>query len=225
MKPKRIQYYETYEETLLKAQRYINAVCSKMNQEEHYNDMQNIGREGLWMAHTRFNSDEGREFHPYAITYIKTYIMNYLTNNARTIRIPAQKQREEDFYENKTISTNTPISDEGSATIEDLIAGDKIDYWNGEEINDEPDWLQEARTRLLTQYISELNTKDQRILLMYYAQGKTTTQIGKELNITRQGASNQLGAAVQKLQSKFGLEKTKRDPSKRNWTKPKKETN
>ncbi len=211
MKTKRIQYYDTYETTLLKAQRYINAVCLRMGQEEHYEDMKQAGREGLWIAHTRFNPDEGKEFHPYAVAYIKGYVLKYLTTNARTIHIPAHIQKDKDFYENVIISASTPLKDEGSFTVGDLIPQEEDDI---EE--DDATHLIKARLR---DYLSELKPRHQQILLMYYADSKSITDIGEEIGISRQGVSHQLELAVQNLQKRFGVEVTKRDASQRYYKK------
>lgn len=54
-------------------------------------DLVNEGNIGLMMAVSKYNPDRGFKFITYAVFWIRKCILEYLTNNGRIIRIPANK--------------------------------------------------------------------------------------------------------------------------------------
>lgn len=208
MKPKRIQYLPTYEQTLLKSQRYINAICLRMGQDEFYSDMQQAGREGLWLSYIRFDPLGDLEFHPFAVAYIKSYIFKFLTNNARTIKIPYHQQNVKHKNHNPdaptstpTISTNQTLSEDSNVTIGDMLV-DEVD-------NDEIDDQEMTRRQLVMKYIGEMKPRYQRIIIARYVEDMSLNDIGSEIGITKEAVRQQIQKAMHQLQDKFGVPKTK----------------
>jgi RNA polymerase primary sigma factor len=67
-------------------------------------DLVNEGNIGLIMAVEKYNPDTGFKFISYAVFYIRKWIREYLTNNGRPIRLPANKINSISKFKKKQMS-------------------------------------------------------------------------------------------------------------------------
>jgi RNA polymerase sigma factor (sigma-70 family) len=205
-KPTRIVHHPTYEQTLRNCERYILVVAQRLHQDDHLPDLLNEGRLGLLEAWKKFDSSTGN-FHSYAASYIRYFMLNYLSFNSRTIRIPNHTLQKPDFYENVTISTSLTLGDESnSSTVGDLLEADEVEHWDGEHLNDGLDDSQDAQRRLLRHYLSELSDTYQRVILMRENDSMSFVEIGEALGMTKANASLSYKKGIIKLQQKFGVD-------------------
>jgi len=206
-KPTKIQRYDTYTETLRNSERYIMVVAQRLNQDEHIDDLINEGRVGLFEAWNRYNPSTGI-FHSFAISYIRGYMLKYLSNNARTIRIPLNAQRVSGFTENITISTDMSFGDDvNSSSIGDMLEADEVEYWNNEHFNIELDDAQDAHRRLLSDNLIKLDDRDRLIIKLRYTDEFTYQKIADEIGCTREYIRQRLQIIIKRLRKNFGVNK------------------
>lgn len=202
---KQIQKFDTYELTLKNSERYIQVVASRFNIDEHFDDMVQIGRIALYDAYNRFKIDSGHSFHSYAISFIRGRILTYINENVKVIRIPNHQLNTNSESHNPnnptsipTVSTSTPIGDEGTTTLGDTLSADEQDY----DVDDE----QALVSARLKQSLSKLKESHRKIISMRYTHELNVEQIAEKLNITKQAVSQQLKTAMKKLKSDFGVD-------------------
>ncbi len=109
---------------------------------EKLEDLINAGNEGLMIAAKRFDSSRGFKFISYAVWWIRQSIMLHLTENSKSIRLPANKITLINKIKNvsskleqtlQRMPTTEEISDEMLAnfdTIKEKITADEIDAIN-----------------------------------------------------------------------------------------------
>lgn len=102
--------------------RLIQYISTKMGQNDLdvIADLVQVGRIGLWEAYQRYDETKG-PFNYYATIWIKKYMKEHLSNNARTIRIPNYQINKADESLVKTVSINTYVGSENS-TLEELLS-------------------------------------------------------------------------------------------------------
>lgn len=71
--------------------RFVVSVAKKYQGVEKLSDLVNSGNEGLIKAAKRFDNSMGFKFISYGVWWVRQSIMQYLTENSRTIRIPSNK--------------------------------------------------------------------------------------------------------------------------------------
>lgn len=192
----------TIEKLISTYRRYIHKVSQSLTTDNYIQqELVSVANISLWNAYQRFDKSQG-EFHSYAISYIKGAMLNYLTDNTRTIKIPANKihqlNREGEASYISTLSMDKEYED-------DFNLGDTI----AEQVEDKSlDDSQELVRALLKQYLSQLKEQWQKILSMRYIEDMTMIDIGKELNISTEAVRQQHDNAIAKLQQLFQVEQT-----------------
>jgi RNA polymerase sigma factor (sigma-70 family) len=187
-------------EILLKQyKRYIIKIASTLTQDDYIKqELIQEGEISLYKAHINFNSTEG-EFHPYVITYLRGAMLNYLTTNIRTIKVPANivhhinRIEGEEFT--KILSLDKTIGDEDSSTLGEMVE----DHVEDNSLDD----TQELIRALLKQYLSQLKAQWQIIIKLRYIEDMTLTDIGKEIGISTEAVRQQHDRAIDKLQQLF----------------------
>lgn len=202
---KQIQKLDTFELTLKNAERYIQVVASRFNIDEHFDDMVQVGRVALFEAYNRFKIDSGHSFHGYAVSFIRGRILTYINENVKVIRIPNHQLNTNAPTHNPnnptnipTISTSTPIGDEGTTTLGDTLAADEQDN----DVDDE----QVLVTARLKKSLSLLKPAYQKLISMRYTDEMNLEQIADSLGMTRQAVSQQMIKAMKQLKSDFGVD-------------------
>lgn len=181
--------------------------------EDLLQDLKQEGSVGLWQAHERFDPSKGDNYHQWLIYGIKQMMLNYVTRNSRTVRIPSnvvfsKEEVDEDKmpYLTNRISIDLPISDDGSK-LSDLMADISVgedDIYNFEK--------ERIEKLLLT-----LKPKDIRILELYYYSGYSIYEIGQLLHCTPQNCNDRINRCIRYLQQAMGVEVRKVVKSKRNY--------
>ena len=183
---------KTPEQIIKEYSRYINTIANRMGQELFFDDMVQVGRLAAIQAYERLDESKiNDDEKSYITTCIKGSIMNFLTNNARTIHIPANKLVEHTI---PTISINIPLNDEGD-TLEDVIpSSDTYIY-------------PEQNNALKTLYfaLDKLKPEYREIIELYYDLGDnsnpmTLREIAAIKNQTHQNIADKLNKAIKKLQ-------------------------
>jgi len=186
---------KTHEQILKDYNRYIQTVASRFGQSQYLDDLIQIGRIAALQAYERLDETKIKnDEKSYVTTCIKGSMKNFLTDNARTIKIPAKQQSEVHI---PTISISTPIGDEGS-TLEDFIPSSE-DYT--------PTKPNEAlKTALMT-----LNEKERLVVELHLdlndeSQPMTLSAIGDQLGLSRERVRQIYDKAITKMQIELGVE-------------------
>lgn len=186
---------KTHEQILKDYNRYIQTVAMRMGQPQYTEDLIQIGRIAALQAHSRLDDNKIKnDEKSYITTCIKGSMKNFLTENARTIKIPAYKQGEVHI---STISISTPVGDEGS-TVEDFI------------VESEPSTPKEPNDAL-KKALMTLNEKERMVLEMHLdlndeSEPMTLSAIGDVIGVTRERARQLYQGAITKLQLQMGAE-------------------
>lgn len=114
----------TFEITLANYKRYIEAIANSFGQDKYKEDLKQEGSLGLLDAYNRYDETKG-PFNQYAMVYIRDNMRKFLSNNARTIRLPNNVLwTDEDLSYLSTISLQTTLGVNGGI-IEDVIPADE----------------------------------------------------------------------------------------------------
>lgn len=189
-----------YNQLLKQYTRYIEFMANTWSNgdQEMAKELEQAGRIELFEIMNKINEEKGNQT-AYVTTSIKYAMKEYLTNYSRTIRIPAHVQHnskwKQDTQHLSTISTNTPINEDGG-TIEDLIA-DKVE-------DNTPTDEQLIFKKRFKEAINQLKPQWQYILLNYhgYNDNEATMslkEIGDELGISKQAVHLQLTKAKEAI--------------------------
>lgn len=181
------------EEIIKEYDRYIRTVANNFNQSLYTEDLIQIGRIEAIDAHQRLI--EGKDSKSYITTCIKGAMKKYLTQNARTIRIPSNQVFKID---------SIPVYSLDIETNE-----------NGELLcNNIPSEVSEVQSenKGLRNALNALKPKWKLIVEMYFDlqdtnQPKTFKEIGEELGISRQAVCLQYKKAMKIIQSELQKEK------------------
>jgi RNA polymerase sigma factor (sigma-70 family) len=201
---KQIQKFETVEETIKNAERYILTVAARFGVDEHLQDLQQIGRLAVLESFQNHQDDKG-SFHGYTINLLRGRMLNYINENVKVIRIPQAQLNANHTNHNPnnpthvpTVNTSTSIGDESNTTIGDMLQDEVED-------NEQDDEAQAISARL-KQSLSALKQSHQEIITMRYTDELSLEQIGERLGITRQAVSLQLIKAMNQLKKDFGVD-------------------
>lgn len=189
---------ETYNQLLNKWTRYIEKIANSWSNKDDdlAKDLKQEGRIALLTLD--YKEDKGDE-ETYVKMMIRHSMKKYLTNNLRTIRIPAHIQHSTKYQGDanifSTISLNTTINDDGNV-LEDLIADKSED-------TSEDDTQINFKLRYKNA-IETLKPQWQYILLNYYGYNEneapmTLQELGDELGISKEAVRQQLDKAKEKV--------------------------
>jgi RNA polymerase sigma factor FliA len=150
-------------------------------------DFFQFGIEGLSEAVDRFDPDFGTKFETYAIQRIRGKIIDEL----RKVR---KNKSREDFIITE-IPIDTPIDDENSYSLSEILPGDSTipdkEYEKNETIE------------LLASAVRELPERERLIISLYYYEHLNYQDIGKLLNITVSRVSQVHSRVIKSLRSKL----------------------
>ncbi len=183
---------KTHDQILKEYNRYIQTVAMRMGQPQYTEDLIQIGRIATLQAYERLDPTKIKnDEKSYITTCIKGSMKNFLTDNARTIKIPAYKQSEVNI---PTISISTPVGDKGS-TIEDFIVSSD-------------DYIPLEPNKKLREALMQLKPKYKTIITLYFdlednSKPKTLREIADELGISFQAVNQQLKLAIIKLKKEM----------------------
>lgn len=188
------------EKLITKYRRYIIKLISTLTTDENIkDDLYQEATIALWSANENYDSTQG-EFHPYAIILMKTAMLKYITNNSRTIRVPANKvfsTLKEGTSLQPTLSLDYAINDE-ETTLNDIIG-------NEDEDNTLDDHQLAIRSDL-SKHLSQLKETHRNIIIARHIEGKTLEEIAKEMNITREAVRLQYERGMKQIRDMYGIE-------------------
>lgn len=192
-------------EIIKQYERYITRVATTLTHDDEIKkDLEQEGRLAVWYASQNHKPELG-EFHSYCISIIRGKMLNWLTDNARTVRLPAHQVNQShtshnpnSITESKSISINTPIND--FQTLGDTIADESIEYT-------------ETTLQSITEALNTLKPKWQTIIKMR-GEGKQMSEIGEALGLSKQAVSEQYRKAIIKIQKFYGVEITNQKSNK-----------
>lgn len=181
---------KTYEQLQREYKRYIQYVAKSLGNNKFIDDLVQSGYLGLFDAYTRYEESQGT-FHSYAISYIRGYMLSFLTKYARTIHIPANFVGNEEIDNLWTISLDNPLGDETNSTVGDLIA--------------EPIEEDAFDTSALKSLLLCLKPNEVELIKMYYGiehpeeKAMTMDEIAKQFGCTRQNIQLKIKAIMRKM--------------------------
>lgn len=189
--------------------RYITKLADRYSKnEDESKDLYQEGQIALHIAKEKYDPTKGDNLHSFALVYIRSAMFDFLTHNARTIRIPAHQQNENNSKFNEkyptnipTVSTSTPLGDESNETIGDMLAADEVD--------DVLDDVYKLKLECLSKFLLELKDKEREVFKLRNIDELNYDEIAEKIGVTKQRVSQLYKIAVEKLQDKFGLEKIK----------------
>ncbi len=199
------------------------------NRGEPFEDLLQVGFIGLIKAIDRYDLGRGVEFTTYATPTIIGEIKRYFRDKSWAIRLPRRLQTldyelsqsverlSQQLKRNPTmqeIAAHMGISEEevvevlGSSYASNYISLDGMasddsydrDFSLLEHLGEEDyDFFLSEHRASVSRLISELDTREQRILFMRFFQGMTQVEIARELGISQMHVSRLLGRILQKL--------------------------
>ena len=172
---------------------YIRTVANNFKQPLYTQDLEQVGRLAAINAYQHLQ--EGKDPKSYITTCIKGAMKNYLTQNARTIRIPAHQVFKMDSI--SVDSLNVPIND------------------SGEELsNNIPQEVSEVQNenKALKNALNALKPNRRKVIEMYFdlndtSKPKTFREIGEELGITKQAVQQVFAKAMKEIEQIMKKEK------------------
>lgn len=177
---------KTPEEIIKEYDRYIRTVANNFQQPLYIDDLIQIGRLAAINAHQRLI--EGRDPKSYITTCIKFEMKKYLSQNARTIRLPNNVVFKMDSI--PVISLDIEMNENGE------LLGNNIPS-DVSEVQNENKALKNA--------LNALKPKWKKIVEMYFDlqdkdKPKSFREIGEELGISRQAVQEQFAKAMKKIE-------------------------
>jgi len=179
----------TLEETINKNKRYIQKLASTFGQNSWVDDLIQEGKIAIAKAYSTYTEDKGT-FHAYAITLIRYAMMDYLSKNARMVRIPNHKMWD------GTVNQKYTYLDQQSEE------GNSIDLEDVQEDNSLDDAQTHQRT-LLMNSMGNLKEEYQKIIMMRVIEDKTFKEIADVIGTTRQDVCYKYQTAISKLKKKL----------------------
>lgn len=189
-----------YNQLLKQYTRYIEFMANTWSNgdQEMAKELEQVGRIELYEIMDKIDEEKGDQT-TYVTMMVKYAMKEYLTKYSNIIRIPNHIQHsskwKQDTQHLSTISTNTPINEDGGI-LEDLL-GDKV------EDNSPTDEQLKFKERF-KEALNQLKPQWRYILLNHYGYNDneavmTLQQIGDKLGITRQAVSLQLEKAKEAI--------------------------
>lgn len=189
---------DTFEETLKTYKRYIQVCAYKINRDEFKDDLIAEAIQGLYNAYNSFNKEKGT-FHSLAQYNIKYAMVDFITNNSRTIRLPSNAQYNPIYKveEVKCISTSLPIGNDNDTIIADTLPSNDMfnDYDNSNDVIKD----------VLSHYLSKLNDRHSKVLKMRYIESMTYLEISNVLLISEEAVRLQINTALKNIRKLMGI--------------------
>lgn len=187
------------EQTVKQYERLIRKIAFKMNNPDYTEDLIQVGRIAVFNKVGEFNG-EGKIVNFLAM-HIQFEMKRFLTEHARTIKIPAHQLNPTHNCHNPelptnipTVSTSTPLgngSDDDFRTVEDLLE-DEVE----EDMVDDLSLLKSTKMKKI---ISELKPQYQQIITLRFTYDLGLQEIGEELGISKEAVRQQLEIIYKKI--------------------------
>lgn len=197
----------TFEATLKKYDRYLKSIVNNFRMEKEFDDMLQIAKIAMYEAYCSYNPTKSNlPFEKYFPIQIRYALFDYLTENSRLIRLPANvviKERKGEYEQAKVVSIDTPTNDDENVPLIERIASVEYDYTK-------KDYL------FLKTAVNSLKPKHKDIVLKYVGLNEnfeevetmTFVDIAKIYNCNHQNIQQQFHIAVKKLKKTIPNKKT-----------------
>ena len=172
-----------------------------------YDDIVNEGRLGALHAVRRFDPARGVKFFTYAVLWIKQYVRRCIENHSRTIRVPVHSNRTRNSDDFKGVNCEQRLRAldvrldasllDGDATALDNIASEAP---TPEDALEERE-ASEERSQLYAAIVG-LQLRE-RVIVEQRAEGRTLSEIGAGLGLSRERVRQIEAIAMGKLRAKF----------------------
>lgn len=181
--------------------RYIESVANKYRLPEHHQDLMQVGRIAAVQSYSTFDSTKSNDIKGHICANIKYAISKYVDENLRTIRIPNHilysTDEEDKAMMITTISTNTPINDDGD-TLEQLLPASE-------------DYIPKTQNESLKTALSVLNEKERLVVELHLdlndeSEPMTLKAVGDIMGLSRERARQLYQRAITKMQVEMGAQ-------------------
>jgi len=175
---------------------YIIKIANTFNQNEDITqDLIQEGLIGVWQASLSYKGSTDKEWVNYMTTVIKNNMKTFLAKYSNTIRTPKALIGQDNLL--KTVSTNTPINENG----------DILEHFIGEEASEEGNDYTSLKTALMS-----LKDKERILVEMYYGINTDNgpmnyREIGEALGTSRQNIEEKIKKVLKKLQQDEKLQR------------------
>ena len=189
----------TYNQLLKQYTRYIEKLANAWanGDDELTKDLEQVGNIRLFEIMNQIDEKKGNPT-SYVTTMVKYAMRDYLTNNLRTVRIPAHRQhgKAKDEHLIESVSLSSTIYQDTDTTLLDLIVVE-------EEDNTPTDEQLNQKQRIL-KALNQLKPRWQYIITNYHGyndneEAMTLQEIGDSLNISKEAVRQQLEKAEERF--------------------------
>lgn len=190
-----------------------------------YDDLLQVASEAIIVGVEKFDPDLGNRFTTYITPTVTGIIKNYFRDNSRAVRLPrriysvAAKVREEtnEFYKMHGVKPTVKQLSEKLGFSEEVILealesrapislDSRVRGEDGEESplyeiigNDEENFEDFVDSEALKTEIGKLDPTERQIVSMRFLQGKSQTEVGRELGVSQMFVSRAERKIVEKL--------------------------
>jgi len=181
--------------------RYIESVSNKYNKLGMHEDLMQVGKIAAIESFQTFDSTKSNDIKGHICASIKYAISKFIDENLRTIRIPNHilysKDEEDKGMIITTISTNTPINDDGD-TLEQLLPASE-------------DYIPKTQNESLKTALLVLNEKERLVVELHLdlndeSEPMTLKAVGDIMGLSRERARQLYQRAITKMQVEMGAQ-------------------
>jgi RNA polymerase sigma-B factor len=167
------------EQELIKHDNFIHWRILKYRGRSDYEDLYQEACIGFADACRKYDPDSGNKITTFAGRHITGRVLHYLRDKSRTIRVPKEKQMDDDV-------AHVALSLDALALGDDVMGMESI-----------PD----AQTLDIQNALAKLKPKYQEVIRLYYYEGYTPSEIGRMMGVSEAAAFNRCRRAAARLKA------------------------
>lgn len=202
----------------------VHHVARHYRSHDEFEDLVQVGMEGLIFAVDHFDSEMGNEFSTYAVPCIRGAIQHHLRDRTSSIRIPGRLQElalkvSRSIDELTQTHSNAPtipaIAAHLDISVEHVLAALEVNHARAmmstddetiriaESSLDDPNLEDLENRESVLQALRTLPKLEQKVVILRFYQNLTQTQIAKELNISQMQVSRILARTLTALRDEL----------------------
>jgi len=183
---------ETFEQYRKELNNFIKLKAfNYANGDEYFiEELTQIADIAIYNGLNSYKKDSKASVKSYLMLNIEWEMKDYLTNNIKQIRLPANLAVKKDIDFRQPISSDIIVDEDDGTTLVQKIP---------DEVTQEIDYSHLSKT------INTLTKKEQEIIRLRFIQNMTLQEIGDELDLTKEAIRVNLNKILKKLKDKIDL--------------------